>query len=95
MGVDLFIVRLCLRPPASGRRRVRQCSSQKTNADIRPTSRPARRLGARCPSTGDMKYGVDLILVEARNQPTRVLSGEGGEVYAATTSLRDDLGHDR
>jgi hypothetical protein len=42
-----------------------------------------------------MKYGVDLIFVEARNQPTRVLSGEGGDVYAATTSLLDDLGHDR
>ena len=42
-----------------------------------------------------MKYRVDLIPVEAGNQPTRVLGGEGGEVYAPTTSLLDDLGHDR
>jgi hypothetical protein len=41
-----------------------------------------------------MKYGVDLSLLEARNQPTRMLSGDSGEVYAATTSLIEDLGHD-
>jgi len=28
-----------------------------------------------------MKYGVDLVPVEAGNQPTRVLCGEGGGVY--------------
>jgi hypothetical protein len=33
-----------------------------------------------------MKYGVDLIPVEAGNQPARVLCGEGGKVYASTTS---------
>ena len=42
-----------------------------------------------------MKYGVDLTLVEAGNQPTRVLCGEGGEVYASTTSLLENLRHDR
>jgi hypothetical protein len=39
-----------------------------------------------------MKHGVDLIPVEAGNQPTRVLCGEGGEVYAATTGLLANLG---
>ena len=57
-------------------------------------SRPARRV-ARCPSAGDVKDGVDLIPVEARNQPARVLSGEGSEVHAPTTNLLDDLGLDR
>ena len=47
------------------------------------------------PSAGDMKYGVDLTAVEARNQPTRVLCWAGGDVYPATTSLIEDLGHDR
>jgi hypothetical protein len=42
-----------------------------------------------------MKYGMHLAPVEARNQPTRVLCGDGGEVYAPTTSLLEDLGHDR
>jgi hypothetical protein len=42
-----------------------------------------------------MKYGVDLIPVEARNQPARVLSGEGSEVHAPTTNLLNDLGLDR
>ena len=42
-----------------------------------------------------MKYGVDLVPVEACNQPTRVLCGDGGEVYAPTTSLVENLGHDR
>ena len=46
-------------------------------------------------ATGDMKYGIDLTAVEARDQPTRVLCWAGGEVYAATTSLLEDLGHDR
>ena len=41
-----------------------------------------------------MKYRVDLIPVEA-GITTRVLGGEGGEVYAPTTSLPDDFGHDR
>jgi hypothetical protein len=52
-------------------------------------------LEARCPSAGDMKHGVDLIPVEAGNQPTRALCGEGGEVYAPTTSLLENLGQDR
>jgi hypothetical protein len=34
-----------------------------------------------------MKHGVDLIPVEADNQPDSVLCGEGGEIYAPTTSL--------
>ena len=42
-----------------------------------------------------MKYGVDLTPVEARNQPTCLLCGDGGEFYAPTTSLLQDLGHDR
>ena len=42
-----------------------------------------------------MKYGVDLAPVEASNQLTRVLSGDCSEVYAATTSLLEHLGHDR
>jgi hypothetical protein len=42
-----------------------------------------------------MEYGVDLRWVEARDQPTSVLCGGGGEVYATTSSLLDDLGHDR
>ena len=42
-----------------------------------------------------MKYGVHLTPIEARNQPTRVLGGDGGEVYAPTTSLLNHLGHDR
>jgi hypothetical protein len=42
-----------------------------------------------------MKYGVDITPVEARNQPASVLCGDGGEVYAPTTSLLEDLGHDR
>ena len=42
-----------------------------------------------------MKYGVDLIPVEARNQPARVPCGEGREVYTPTTSLLENLGHDR
>ena len=42
-----------------------------------------------------MKHSVDLIPVEACNQPTRVLCGEGSEVYAPTTSLLQNLGHDR
>jgi Protein of Unknown function (DUF2784) len=57
-----------------------------------------RRLGWRdraAPSARDMKYGVDLTPFEARNQPTRVLGGDGGEVYAPTTSLLHHLGHDR
>jgi len=67
----------------------------KTSADSRPKAQTGPTSGRGAPSAGDMKYGVDLIFVEARNQPTRVLSGEGGDVYAATTSLLDDLGHDR
>jgi hypothetical protein len=35
------------------------------------------------------------LLVEAGNQPARVLCGEGGEVHAPTTNLLDDLGLDR
>ena len=57
-----------------------------------------RRLGwcyRAAPSARDMKYGMDLTPVEARNQPTRVLGGDGGEVYAPTTSLLHHLGHDR
>jgi hypothetical protein len=42
-----------------------------------------------------MKYGVDLIPVEAGNQPAGVLSGEGSEVHAPTTNLLNDLGLDR
>ena len=42
-----------------------------------------------------MEYGMDLIPVEAGNQPTCVLCGEGGELYALTTSLLENLGHDR
>jgi hypothetical protein len=42
-----------------------------------------------------MKYGVDLIQIEAGNQPTCVLRGEGGEVHAPATSLLENLGHDR
>jgi hypothetical protein len=37
-----------------------------------------------------MKYGVDLTLVEARDQPASVLRREGGQVHAPTTSLLDD-----
>jgi hypothetical protein len=33
--------------------------------------------------------------VEARNQSIRVLGGDGGEVYASTLRLLEDLGHDR
>ena len=42
-----------------------------------------------------MGYGMDLIPAEARNQPTRVLCGQSGELHALTTSLFDDLGNDR
>jgi len=42
-----------------------------------------------------MKYGVDLTLVDAGNQPTRVPCGERGEVYPPTTSLLENLGHDQ
>ena len=42
-----------------------------------------------------MKYGVNLTPVEARNQPTCLLCGDGSEVYAPTTSLLQNLGHDR
>ena len=42
-----------------------------------------------------MKYGVDLRWVEALNHPTSVLCRYGGEVYASTTSLFEDFGHDR
>ena len=42
-----------------------------------------------------MKHGVDLIPVETGNQPTRVLCRNGREVYAPTTSLLENLGHDR
>jgi hypothetical protein len=40
----------------------------------------------------DMKYGVDSSRLRLA---IGVLCGEGGEVYASTTSLLDDLGHDR
>lgn len=46
-------------------------------------------------SAGDMKYGVDVAPVEAGNQPTSLLCGDGDEVCAATTSLLEDLGYDR
>ena len=95
MGVALFIVRLLLAAvflwQAAGTAVLK--SRRAPTVARRRADRPDE--WARCPSAGDMKYGVDLILVEARNQPTRVLSGEGGDVYAATTSLLDDLGHDR
>ena len=42
-----------------------------------------------------MKYGVDLTSVEVCNQPTCVLCGYGGEVYAPTASLLEHFGHDR
>ena len=42
-----------------------------------------------------MKDGGDLTPVEARNQSTRVLCEDGGEVYASTPSLLEELGHDR
>jgi hypothetical protein len=94
-GVGLFMVRLLLAAvclwQAAGTAVLK--SRRVPTVGRRRADRPDE--WARCPSAGDMKYGVDLILVEARNQPTRVLSGEGGDVYAATTSLLDDLGHDR
>src|SRR4051794_35080672 len=42
-----------------------------------------------------MKHGVDLTPVEARDQAASLLCWDGGEVHAPTTSLLDDLGHDR
>ncbi len=42
-----------------------------------------------------MKYGVDLTSIEARNQQTRILCGESGELYAKPTSLLENPGPDR
>ena len=42
-----------------------------------------------------MKYGVDLRRIQACNQSTSVLGGDGGDVYTPTVSLLENLGHDR
>lgn len=42
-----------------------------------------------------MKYGVDVTLVKAGKNPACLLCRHGSQVYAPTTSLLDDLGHDR
>lgn len=42
-----------------------------------------------------MKYGVNFMLVKAGKKPARLLCWHGSEVYAPTTSLLDNLGHDR
>jgi hypothetical protein len=42
-----------------------------------------------------MKYGVDVTLVKAGKMPARLRCRHGSQVYAPTTSLLDDLGHDR
>jgi hypothetical protein len=51
----------------------------------RPITRSAR----------DVKDRVDLMPFEVCNQPTRVLGGDGCEIYAPITGLLDHLGHDR
>jgi hypothetical protein len=80
-------------PVAGGGYRNARVRSRAPTVGVRRAGRPDE--WARCPSAGDMKHGVDLVPVEAGNQQTRVLCGEGGEVNAPTTSLLENLRHDR
>ena len=74
----------CAQPPAAA-------AAQKggiETATSRLVGGPMRHGPPGAPSAGDMKYGVDLTAVEARNQPTRVLCWAGGDAYR-----RDDEPH--
>jgi hypothetical protein len=51
--------------------------------------------GPTMPSASDMQHSMDLTAVESVKQPTSLICRDGGEFDAPTTSLLDNLGHDR